>query len=130
MPLPRYLTPALAALTLALAAPQAAPVLASLAGPATAQEAPTPEVTIDDARLDAFVSALRAVDAIEQTYTEAFSEAESDAAREAVIAEANEAMVGAIEETPGITLEEYLGVLQQAQVDPDLNARIMAMLQG
>ncbi|MCC5972326.1 MAG: DUF4168 domain-containing protein [Pararhodobacter sp.] len=120
------LAPILAAV--ALAAPLAAPAVAPFAGPAMAQEAPA--ATIDDAQLQAFVAALREVDSIEQQYGAALNEAESEEARQAVIAEANEAMVEAIEETPGISLQEYLGVLEQAQADPDLNARIMEMLQG
>lgn len=118
-----------AALALALAAPLAAPVPALLGSPATAQEA-APAPTIDDAQLQAFVAALREVDAIEQRYGAELEGAQSDEARQGVIAEANDAMVQAIEETPGITVEEYIGVLQQAQADPELNARIMAMLQG
>jgi len=116
------------ALALALAAPLAAPVPSLLGSPALAQEAPT--ATIDDAQLQAFVAALREVDAIEQRYGAELEGAQSDEARQDVIAEANDAMVQAIEETPGITVEEYIGVLQQAQADPELNARIMAMLQG
>ncbi len=117
-----------AAITLALAAPLAAPVPALLGSPAMAQEAAAP--TLDDAQLQAFVAALREVDAIEQRYGAELESADNDAARQNVIAEANDAMVEAIENTPGITVEEYIGVLQQAQADPELNARIMAMLQG
>lgn len=118
-----------AALSLALAAPLAAPLPSLLGGPAIAQEAPAAP-SIDDAQLQAFVAALREVDAIEQRYGAELEGAESDADRQSVIAEANDAMIEAIEETPGITVQEYIGVLQQAQADPELNARIMAMLQG
>lgn len=117
-----------AALALALAAPLAAPVPALLGGPAMAQEAQVP--SINDAQLEAFVAALREVDAIEQRYGVELESAENEETRQNVIAEANDAMVEAIEETPGITVQEYIGVLQQAQADPELNARIMAMLQG
>lgn len=126
MPFAKPLAPILA--VVALAAPLAVPMAAPFAGPAMAQEAPA--ASIDDAQLQAFVAALREVDSIEQRYGAALNEAESEEARQAVIAEANEAMVEAIEETPGITLQEYLGVLEQAQADPALNARIMEMLQG
>jgi len=116
------------AIALALAAPLAVPAPALFGGPAIAQEAPAP--TIDDAQLQAFVAALREVDAIEQRYGAELESADSEEARQNVITEANDAMVEAIEETPGITVQEYIGVLQQAQADPELNARIMAMLQG
>ncbi|KPQ06682.1 MAG: protein of unknown function containing DUF4168 domain [Rhodobacteraceae bacterium HLUCCA12] len=122
----KSLAPALAAL--ALAAPMAAPMGALMTGPAAAQESEAP--SIDDEQLQAFVAALREVDAIEQEYGAELNEAESDEDRQAVIAEANDEMVEAIEDTPGITVDEYLAVLQQAQADPDLNARIMEMLEG
>ena len=118
--LTRTLAPAMAAATLALAAPMAAPALAEQPG----------AVTIGDERLEAFVAALRAVDQLEQQYTETLGEAETDAEREAVIEEANQAMAEAIEETPGMTLDDYVTILQEAQTDPDLTARIMAMLEG
>ncbi len=118
--LTRALAPAMAAATLALAAPMAAPALAEQPG----------AVTIGDERLEAFVAALRAVDQLEQQYTATLGEAETDAEREAVIEEANQAMAEAIEETPGMTLDDYVAILQEAQTDPELTARIMAMLEG
>lgn len=130
MPFAKSLAIPATALALALAAPLAIPAPALLGGPAVAQEAPAPTATIDDAQLQAFVAALREVDAIEQRYGAELEGADSEEARQNVITEANDAMVEAIEETPGITVEEYIGVLQQAQADPELNARIMAMLQG
>jgi|SRR5690554_1078872 len=117
-----------AVLAAALAAPLAAPVSSPLGNAALAQTAPAP--SIDDAQLQAFVAALREVDAIEQRYGAELEGAQSDEARQDVIAQANDAMIEAIEGTPGITVQEYVAVLQQAQSDPELNARIMAMLQG
>lgn len=116
----RFLAPAMASAMLIVAAPLAA----------TAQTDAPAAVTIGDERLEAFVVALREVDQLEQQYTATLEQAETDAEREAVIAEANEAMATAIEETPGMTLDDYVQILQQAQTDPDLTARIMAMLEG
>lgn len=118
-----------AALAVALAAPLATPVSSPLGNAALAQTAPAPRVD-DDAQLQAFVAALREVDAIEQRYGAELEGAQSEEARQDVIAQANDAMIEAIEDTPGITVQEYVAVLQQAQSDPELNARIMAMLQG
>ena len=117
------------ALAVALAAPLATPVSSPLGNAALAQTAPAPRID-DDAQLQAFVAALREVDAIEQRYGAELEGAQSDEARQDVIAQANDAMIEAIEGTPGITVQEYVAVLQQAQSDPELNARIMAMLQG
>ena len=120
MKLRKHIAPALAAAMLAIASP--------LAGTAMAEQAPA--VTSDDDRLAAFVNALQAVDTLEREYSETLAEAESDADREAVIEEANEAMANAVEETPGISLDEYVAILQQAQTDAELTERIMAMLEG
>jgi hypothetical protein len=92
------------------------------------QEAPT--LTVNEEQLDAFVEALRTVDTLEQEYTESLQQAESDEQREAIVAEANTAMAEAIEETPGMTLDEYIAILQQAQTDPELSARIMERFEG
>lgn len=120
MKLRNRIAPALAAAMLAIATP--------LAGTALAEDAPA--VSIDDDQLAAFVSALQAVDTLEQQYSATLAEAESDSDREAVIAEANQAMADAIEETPGITLDQYVAILQQAQTDQVLTERIMSMLEG
>ena len=93
-----------AVLAVALAAPLAAPVSAPLGTAALAQTAPQP--SIDDAQLQAFVAALREVDAIEQRYGAELEGAQSDEARQDVIAQANDAMIEAIEDTPGITVQE------------------------
>lgn len=120
MKLRNRIAPALAAAMLAMAAPIGSAALAEQA----------PAMTIDDNQLAAFVSALQAVDTLEQQYSATLAEAESEAEREAVIAEANEEMANAIEDTPGISLDEYVAILQQAQSDPELTDRIMGKLEG
>ena len=123
MPKTNRIAAAMTAVSLAFAAP--------LALPAMAQDAPAaPTMSVDDAQLNAFVAALRSVDALEREYTETLQQAESDEAREAIVAEANTAMAEAIEETPGMTLDEYVAILQAAQNDPELSARIMEEFEG
>ncbi len=123
MPKTNRLAAAMTAVSLALAAP--------LALPAMAQEAPAaPTMTVDDAQLEAFVTALRSVDALEREYSESLQQAESDEQREAIVAEANTAMAEAIENTPNMTLDEYIAILQAAQNDPELSARIMEEFEG
>lgn len=114
------IAPALAAAMLAMAAP--------IGGAALAEQAPA--MTIEDEQLAAFVNALQAVDTLEQQYSATLADAESEAERQSVIEEANEAMANAIEETPGITLDQYIAILQQAQSDPALTERIMGKLEG
>ena len=114
------IAPALAAAMLAMAAPIGSAALAEQA----------PAMTIEDDQLAAFVTALQAVDALEQQYSATLAEAESESERESLIEEANEAMADAIEETPGITLDQYIAIMQQAQSDPELTQRIMGKLEG
>ncbi|SDW90554.1 DUF4168 domain-containing protein [Roseicitreum antarcticum] len=105
-------------------------VTAPLALPVTAQETVTASDSVSDTQLDAFMQALNAVNEVETTYVERV-EAETDAeARDALIAEANEAMVGAVEETDGITVDDYVAIMRLAQTDEALNARIVARLDG
>lgn len=120
MNLRKHVAPALAATMLAIGAP--------LAGTAIAEQPAA--VTLDDEQLQSFVAALQAVDTLEREYSETLAQAESDSAREAVIEEANEAMANAIDDTPGITLDQYVAILQQAQTDAELTERIMSMLEG
>lgn len=114
------------ALSLALAAPLALPAMAQTAP--TAPAAPT--MSVDDTQLEAFIAALRSVDELEREYSETLQQAESDEQREAIVAEANDAMAEAIENTPNMTLDEYIAILQAAQNDPELSARIMDRLEG
>lgn len=117
------------ALALILSAPLALPAVAQVAE--TAPAAPSGgQLNVDEAQLEAFVAALRAVNEVEARHMTAFEGADSDEDREQVVAQANAEMVDAIDQTPGITVEDYIAVLQQAQADPSLNARIMAMLEG
>lgn len=103
---------------------------APLAMPVVAQEATISGETVTDSQLDAFMRALAAVNEVEIAYLERV-EAETDAAaRDALITEANQAMVGAIEGTDGITVDDYVAIMRLAQTDEDLNARIVARLEG
>ncbi|WP_209427338.1 DUF4168 domain-containing protein [Pararhodobacter sp. SW119] len=119
------------AVSLALAAPLALPAMAQNAPQTAPQEAPAaPMMTVDEAQLDAFVAALRTVDQMEQEYTETLQQAETDEQRQEIVSEANTAMAEAIENTPGMTLDDYVSILQAAQADPALSARIMERLEA
>ncbi|MFN3954800.1 MAG: DUF4168 domain-containing protein [Pararhodobacter sp.] len=120
MPIRKTLAATATALGLALAAPLALPALA---------DQPAAQ-SIDQQQLEAFVNAFQAVNEVEARHAAAFEAAETDDARAQVVAQANAEMVDAIEATAGISVEQYIEVLQQAQVDADLNARIAAMIEG
>lgn len=101
------------------------------AGPARAQEAPlapqdppevTPEVTDD--LLTAFVTAAVEVAVVAETYG-ARIEAAEDADRSALTEEAQAEMRRAVEETEGISVEQYVAIAEAAQRDEALNLRIL-----
>ncbi|MFD1913908.1 DUF4168 domain-containing protein [Halodurantibacterium flavum] len=105
-------------------APEAqAPVEAPLAPEAQAGTAYTNEA------LTAFVQAALAVNEVDQRYQAQVMEAQDPAVQQELIESANAEMIQAVEETPGITLEEYMEIGQAAEADPELNARLIAMVQ-
>ena len=118
-------------LAIALAAPIALAPFAALAQDTTVEpETAAPEAampSLDDAKLQAFVDAIVAIEEVRADYEpQVAAAAEED--RPALIEEANVAMLAAVEETDGITLDEYLAVNEAAAQDPELAQRIVALL--
>jgi hypothetical protein len=116
--------------TLAAATAAAALTLVPVA-PALAQEADAaPEIdrSVPDELLDSFVVAALNVSEIAEEYQGRIQDAESDEARQVLADEAQAAMVAAVEEADGITVEEYLTISQAARTDADLNQRLMDRL--
>jgi hypothetical protein len=112
--------------TLAATAAAGALVLAPVA-PAFAQEADTaPEMerSVPDALLDSFITAALSVSEIAEEYQGRMQSADDDAARQELATEARTAMISAVEETDGITVEEYLEISEAARVDEDLGQRL------
>lgn len=112
--------------TLAAAAAAGALVLAP-AAPALAQQADTaPEMdrAVPDALLDSFITAALSVSEIAEEYQGRMQSAESDAAQQELATEARTAMIAAVEETDGITVEEYLEISEAARADADLSQRL------
>ena len=112
--------------TLAASAAAGALVLAPVA-PALAEEAETtPEMERDvsDALLDSFITAALSVSEIAEDYQGRMQSADGDAARQELATEARTAMIAAVEETDGITVEEYLEISEAARVDEDLGQRL------
>ncbi|MEE4119978.1 MAG: DUF4168 domain-containing protein [Paracoccaceae bacterium] len=116
--------------TLAAAAAAVTLAVAPLA-PALAQQsdaAPEAPADVSDAKLDSFVVAALSVSEIAQEFEGRMQAAADDAARQSLANEAREAMIGAVEETDGITVEEYVTISEAARSDADLNQRVMDML--
>jgi len=112
--------------TFAAAAAAGALVLAPGA-PALAQDAdtaPETERRVPDALLDSFIMAALSVSEIAEAYQGRMQSAADDAARQDLATEARAAMISAVEETDGITVEEYLEISEAARADADLGQRL------
>jgi len=108
-------------------------VLAAMAAPAAAQMegAPPPAVAADftDSQLEAFADAALRVAEIRDEYQIALAEAESEAEQEELVTEGNGAMLAAVEDAPGITIEEYIIIGEAAAADPELGERLAMLIE-
>jgi len=109
------------AILLAAAGLLAAPV-------ASAQEnANIPEIAAEDVtqgQVVSFINAMIAVDRVRQEYMPRIEAAETDDERQALAQEADSAARTAVDDTAGITAQEYLAIGRAAQADEDLAKRI------
>jgi membrane protein implicated in regulation of membrane protease activity len=76
------------------------------------------------AKLQSFASAVLAVNAIVEEWRPQIQAASSEADKQRLAEQANEEMRAAVEGTEGMTVEEYQGIAQAAQSDPQLMARL------
>jgi hypothetical protein len=113
---------ATSSVALALAA---APALVLTAQTASAQSAET----YSETELDAFVAAFIEVDELRSAYTARLQQVEDEAAQQAIVEEGNAAIVTAIEDVDGMTVELYAAILEQAGSDTALNERLTQRLQ-
>ncbi|WP_335949518.1 DUF4168 domain-containing protein [Salipiger bermudensis] len=124
----------------ALVAAPVAPVMAQTmqddpaATEAPAQAAPetmpeTPSTGFSEDELTSFVDAAMEVQAVQQDYMAQIEAAPEDAERQALVQEAQQEMANAVEETEGMDVQTYNEIGQAAQSNPELNERILAMLQ-
>jgi hypothetical protein len=81
-----------------------------------------------DAKLESFVVAALAVNALIEHWGPQVEAAESDQQAEALARQAGEEMRTAVENTDGITVEDYQQIVDAAQSDPDLKGRIDGIL--
>jgi hypothetical protein len=78
--------------------------------------------------LDSFVVAALAVDEVRSTYVAQLQTMEDEAAQQSLIEEANAAIVQAVENAEGITLEEYVAIGEAAGADPEIAAQLESRL--
>ncbi len=127
MTMTRKIATATAALGLALSPILAtAPALAQDTTPAAEAEGAT---SFSDTQLEAFVLAALDVAELRQNYQDRIEDATDAAAQQAIVDEANTEILRIVEESDGITVEEYIEIGQTAAADPTLNARIVALMQ-
>lgn len=124
----RLARPAFAA-TLALGTALAAPVALTAQTAQPVEPGPEAEVEVGDSELAAFARAALAVSELREAYVERLSAIESEAEQEEVIEEGNMAMLEVIEEEPGMSVERFFEINAAAQADPQLNDRIVMLLQ-
>jgi len=105
----------------------AALLATGLAGAAAAQDAapaPQPIVSPSETQLDKYASAVQKVAVVAEQYRPRVQAAQDDASRQQVLKEADEKMVGLVQ-ADNLTVEEYNGISQAVQQDPELRQRVI-----
>jgi len=103
----------------------------ALATPLAAQQTPPPQIAADDVtdtQVVAFVDAILAVEQVRNEYGPQIEQAEDEAAQQALVQEANEAAVSAVESVENIDIDSYVAIANAAGDDEALNERIIARL--
>ncbi|MGY6633237.1 MAG: DUF4168 domain-containing protein [Alkalilacustris sp.] len=93
----------------------------------TAQPVEIEEVNEDE--LSAFVRATLAMSEVRDIYIQRIESAESETEQQELIEEGNTAMMTALEDEPGMSLERYFEINEAAQTDAELNERIVMLLE-
>ena len=96
---------------------------------APAQNAQTQQIKAiqpTDAQVNQYVSAARKVEKLVQDYQPRLQAAKDEIARQAIIQEADEKMVAAVQ-SDGLTVEQYNGISVAVQQDPKLKERITTL---
>ncbi|MGB6104544.1 MAG: DUF4168 domain-containing protein [Pusillimonas sp.] len=91
------------------------------AQPAAPMSVPTPDYS--DAQLERFVSASEKVAMISQEYTPKLQASNDEATKKKVFEEADQKMVKAVHDE-GMTVDQFNGINQSLQQDPNLVKRI------
>jgi hypothetical protein len=119
----------------ALIAAPVAPVLAQTA-PETAPEAApmqaapeAPAADFSEAQLTSFIDAAMQVQDVQEDYAARIDGTAEPEGKQALVQEAQQEMASAVEETEGMDVKTYNQISAAAQADPELNERLLAMLQ-
>lgn len=117
---------ALAALGLSLGAGALAPAAAD--EPAGLQLAQGQQFS--DEQLQSFALAALEVQEIRAEYVARMQQTENEDERQQLAQEANTAMVGVIEDTPGLTVDDYNAIIEASSENPELSQRINEYMQS
>ena len=107
----------------------AAALMTGTALPLTAQTAGGEAISVTEDDLNAFANAAIAVAEVRDTYLARIDAATDEAEQAEIAEEGNMAMVAAVEDTPGITLDRYIEIGAAAEVDEELGSRIVMLIQ-
>ena len=91
--------------------------------PSPGLSAPAPK-NIPDQKLDAAAAALKQVAILQQTYRQRLAQAPAQADKDRITAEADTALTGAVEDQ-GLTVEEYVSIMDVAQNDPEIRGKLL-----
>ncbi len=84
---------------------------------------------VSETELSAFVQATLAMSEVREIYIERIQTAEDEAQQQELVEEGNTAMLTALEDQDGMTMERYFEINEAAQADAELNERIVMLLQ-
>ena len=100
----------------------------AIAQSAAPQPQPAPPAAetmeVSDDQLQSFAVAFVEVERLKQEYIQRLQEAASETEQQELQAEAGEKMLQAVEQTEGISANEYNQIIQSAQNDPELAQRL------
>jgi hypothetical protein len=117
------LTRSLAAAVVTAAWHFAVPVAnAQVETPSPGLSAPAPNIT--DQKLDAAAAALQRVAMLQQAYRQRIAQAGAQQDKERIAAEADTALTNAVSDQ-GLTVEEYVSIMNVAQNDPEIRGKIL-----
>lgn len=118
------------------AAPSAAPAQAAPAAPQAAPGTAAPATTpgalqsgdVSDEQLRKFVASAQQVAVLSQQYSQQLQGVQDQSQQQQVVEEANGKMAEAIQSN-GLTVQEFNGISEAVDNDPELNARARQLLQ-
>ena len=103
----------------------------ALATPLAAQQAQPPQIAaeeVTEAQIEAFVDAILAVEDVRSDYTAQIEAAEDEAAQKALVDEANQAAVAAVDEVENMDIDSYVAIANAAGESEMLNKKIVSRI--